>query len=74
MILLNGCAHSDQRDAPLATKLPPRPSFMAPVASPVYTRDGYRAIAETKQALTKANKRLVKSGDWYEGIRGEFAK
>lgn len=47
---------------------------MAPVATPTYTRNGYKGLAETKQALTKANKRLVKSGDWYDGVRRGFAK
>lgn len=47
---------------------------MAPVAMPNYTRDGYKALIETNQALKKANGRLNKSGQWYDGVRQDFAK
>lgn len=71
---LIGCTHIDGRDAPLSTNLPPKPSFMAPVAKPAYDRDARVAARQAAGALKKANTRLVKSGQWYDGVREGFSK
>lgn len=49
---------------------------MAPVAPPQYTRGQQprAALGATKQALTKANKRLVKSGEFYDDLRKGVAQ
>lgn len=66
-----GCATTDQRDARVKTNLPPRPSYMVPVPVPNYVKGQppRAALGATKQALTKANKRLVKSGEFYDEVR-----
>lgn len=74
--MLLGCQTTDSRDARIETKMPPRPSFMAPVAVPRYAKgqDARERLGVTKQALTKANKRLVDSADWYDDLRGMTAE
>lgn len=47
---------------------------MNPVAVPRYAvgDNAKVALGRTKQALDKANTRLVKSGEWYDNVRTEF--
>lgn len=48
---------------------------MAPVSDPsANLNDDPRArLAVTRDALKEANQRLIKSGDWYEGVRQRAA-
>lgn len=75
-LICAGCVTTDQRDARVGTNLPPRPSYMAPVPVPQYTlgQQPRAALGATKQALTKANKRLVKSGEFYDDLRKGVAQ
>ncbi|MGF7161303.1 hypothetical protein FHS85_002938 [Rhodoligotrophos appendicifer] len=49
---------------------------MAPIAlSPVKAGQDARLVAARKQAEAKAaNERLVASGRWYEGVRGDYSR
>ena len=55
--------------------LPARPSFMSPVSLPsvVLKDDGRARLAQTRDALKEANKRLTESGEWYDEVRDRAA-
>lgn len=48
---------------------------MEPVALPRTDLhdDGRARLAQTRDALKEANSRLVKSRQWYDGVRGKYA-
>lgn len=67
-----GCAQLPA--AVVSRDLPARPSFMAPVALPVYRlRDDPRLdLKKTADRLDEANGRLVQSRGWYESVRETY--
>lgn len=71
MPMLSACAHVDGRDAPLARKLPPPPASLQPVPLPkiVAGQDVRVSRFDHRQALIKANTRIVNSRGWYEQVR-----
>ncbi len=70
-----GCHHTNELTPRLAVQLPPRPTFMAPVAEPQFKAgdDARVAYRRTRGALRNANDRLRASGSWYDGVRQRYS-
>lgn len=73
-LILSGCGH--YADAPLTRKLPSAPVSLTPVPLPGLVAGGDVRVSrfEHRQALIKANTRIVKSRAWYEQVRTGYSK
>ncbi len=72
---LTGCVTTNP--GPAARDLPPVPDeLMKPVAKPKLYKgqDARAALRLTGSALDQANERLKASGEWYQGVRRDFAE
>lgn len=75
-LILAGCGDAPPNPAVQSRQLPEKPAFAHPVTTPAPRagEDARAVLLRERQAKNLANARLKSFGDWYDGVRREFAQ
>ncbi len=75
-VMLIACAGSPARQAVVSRDLPALPAYAVPVPPPAVRagQDPKALAGAALVALDKANTRIVDLGQWYEGVRSDYAR